>query len=205
MNEVKRYAIISDDWDYVESPSGGFVDRDDYAALEAECERLRGEISDLHTTMMAAAVEIQEHWAAHCDEDGYGPSNLMRRLENGIAAQYGYTAQTLVQLQAEREQLRQQLAERDAEIMEQARCNGMGAERELKLMSQRDKLAQALENVDREHELLRRMKNCELLRGRGSFGIAVMSDTHAIEWQALEKDLQQLIDARHAALAEIKP
>ena len=47
MNEVKRYAIISDDWDYVESPSGGFVDHDDYAALEAECERLRGEISDL--------------------------------------------------------------------------------------------------------------------------------------------------------------
>ena len=40
MNEVKRYAIISDDWDYVESPSGGFVDHDDYAALEAECVRL---------------------------------------------------------------------------------------------------------------------------------------------------------------------
>ena len=73
------------------------------------------------------------------------------------------------------------------------------------LRQQHDKLAQALGDVDREHELLRRMKNCELLRGRGSFGIAVMSDTHAIEWQALEKDLQQLIDARHAALAEIKP
>ena len=41
MSEAKRYAIISDDWDYVESPSGGFVDHDDYAALEAECERLR--------------------------------------------------------------------------------------------------------------------------------------------------------------------
>ena len=103
MNEVKRYAIISDDWDYVESPSGGFVDHDDYAALEAECERLRGEISDLHTTMMAAAVEIQEHWATHCDEDGYGPNNLMYRLENGIAAQYGYTAQTIVRLEAERD------------------------------------------------------------------------------------------------------
>ena len=75
------------------------------AQLEAECERLRGEISDLHTTMMAAAVEIQEHWAAHCDEDGYGPNNLMYRLENGIAAQYGYTAQTIVRLEAERDTL----------------------------------------------------------------------------------------------------
>ena len=83
---------------------------DRVAALEAECERLRGEISDLHTTMMAAAVEIQEHWAAHC-EDGYGPNNLMHRLENGIAAQYGYTAQTLVQLEAERDALRQQPTE----------------------------------------------------------------------------------------------
>ena len=81
------------------------------AQLEAECERLRGEISDLHTTMMAAAVEIQEHWAAHCDEDGYGPNNLMYRLENGIAAQYGYTAQALVQLKAERDALAAELAQ----------------------------------------------------------------------------------------------
>ena len=73
------------------------------------------------------------------------------------------------------------------------------------LRQQRDKLAKVLEDVEREHDLIRRMKNCEIHRGRGSFGIAVMSDTHAIEWQALEKDLQQLIDARHAALAEIKP
>ena len=38
--KVKRYTIISDDWDYVESPSGGFIDRDDYEALEAECDAL---------------------------------------------------------------------------------------------------------------------------------------------------------------------
>ena len=44
-------------------------------------------------------------------------------------------------LVAERDTLRQQLAERDAEILEQCRLNGMGAERELKLMSQRDRLA----------------------------------------------------------------
>ena len=49
MNEVKRCAIISDDWDYVESPSGGFVDHDDYAALEAECERLRQQVATLQS------------------------------------------------------------------------------------------------------------------------------------------------------------
>lgn len=93
------------------------------AALEAERDALRAEISDLHTTMMAAAVEIQEHWAAHCDEEGYGPANLMHRLERGIASQYGYTARTLVMVEAERDALRQQLAERDklAELLREAR------------------------------------------------------------------------------------
>ena len=66
MNEVKRYAIISDDWDYVESPSGGFVDHDDYAALEAECERLRVKL------MTIASAEPARHgieWAkAHAAE-----------------------------------------------------------------------------------------------------------------------------------------
>ena len=69
------------------------------------------------------------------------------------------------------------------------------------LRQQRDKLAQALGNVEREHDLIRQMKNCEIHRGRGSFGIAVMSDPLALDWQALDKELQQLIDARHATLA----
>lgn len=66
MNEVKRYAIISDDWDYVESPSGGFVDHDDYAALEAEREMLRVKL------MTIASAEPARHgieWAkAHAAE-----------------------------------------------------------------------------------------------------------------------------------------
>ena len=77
----------------------------------------------------------------------------------------------------------------------------LGAERDA-LRQQRDKLAKVLEDVEREHDLIHRMKNCEIRRDRGSFGIAVMSDTLALEWQALDKELQQLIDARHAALAE---
>lgn len=120
----------------------------DYAALEAECERLtdaldrqsvitgdyiarcqrladerdalRAEISDLHTTMMAAAVEIHGHWAAHCDEEGYGPANLMHRLERGIASQYGYTARTLVMVESERDALRQQ-RDKLAELLREAK------------------------------------------------------------------------------------
>ena len=69
------------------------------------------------------------------------------------------------------------------------------------LEAERDKLAQVLGNVEREHDLIRRMKNCEIHRGRGSFGIAVMSDPLALDWQALDKELQQLIDARRTALA----
>ena len=67
------------------------------------------EIANLHTVMMAAAVEITEHWDAHCDAEGYGPVNLVRRLENGFPAQYGYDAQTMVRMD-------KQLAEQAQEI-----------------------------------------------------------------------------------------
>lgn len=40
--------------------------------------------------MMAAAVEIDSQWEAHCDDEGYGPVNLMHRLESGISTEYGY-------------------------------------------------------------------------------------------------------------------
>ena len=70
------------------------------------------------------------------------------------------------------------------------------------LEAERNKLAKVLGNVEREHDLIRRMKNCEIHRSRGSFGIAVMSDPLALEWQALDKELQQFVDARRAALAE---
>jgi len=71
----------------------------------ARIAELEAEIADLHTTMMAAAVEIHAHWDAHCDAEGYGPANLMHRLERGIASQYGYDAKTLQRVEAERDQL----------------------------------------------------------------------------------------------------
>jgi regulator of replication initiation timing len=76
-------------------------DRTIAGAAIAEVERLREENAELRTVMVAAAEEIHAHWGAHCDSEGYGPANLMRRLEEGIPAEYGYTAGRFAELQAE--------------------------------------------------------------------------------------------------------
>ena len=55
-------------------------------------KRLNEEIENLKSVMIAAAEEIQAHWQAHCDKEGYGPANLMHRLEKGIPANYNYKA-----------------------------------------------------------------------------------------------------------------
>lgn len=115
----------------------------DEGAIHTQAARiaeLEAEIANLHTTMMAAAVEIHEHWEAHCDAEGYGPANLMHRLEKGIASQYGYDAKTLQRVESERDQLQQ-------EVNEQARLNGMGAERELALIAARDQLRAEVERL----------------------------------------------------------
>jgi hypothetical protein len=75
-------------------------------ALAAEREKAEAEIINLKTVMIAAAEEIAAHWKAHCDAEGYGPINLMHRLEKGIPAQYGYTAGDFERLRAENESLR---------------------------------------------------------------------------------------------------
>lgn len=64
----------------------------------AELRRLHEENARLKTVMVAAAEEIAAHWDAHCDEEGYGPVNLMHRLERGIPAQYGYKAGDFAEL-----------------------------------------------------------------------------------------------------------
>lgn len=80
-----------------------------YDKHAAELRRLHTENEALKTVMVAAAEEIHEHWQAHCDAEGYGPANLMRRLEEGIPSQYGYTAGRFAELQAENEALRDAL------------------------------------------------------------------------------------------------
>lgn len=73
----------------------------------AELSRLRADNENLRSVMIAAAEEILEHWDAHCDADGYGPANLMHRLEAGIPSEYGYKAGDFARLRAEVEELRQ--------------------------------------------------------------------------------------------------
>jgi hypothetical protein len=66
----------------------------------AELRRLHEENRKLKTVMVAAAEEIAKHWDAHCDAEGYGPANLMHRLEAGIPSEYGYTAGAFAELNA---------------------------------------------------------------------------------------------------------
>lgn len=80
-------------------------------ALEAQA----AELAKCKTTMIAAAEEIHAHWDAHCDAEGYGPANLQRRLEEGVPAEYGYTAGRFAELIAERDAAKAELARLRAE------------------------------------------------------------------------------------------
>jgi len=82
-----------------ENHAGKWIDVEDAHAHAAAVSTAKdAEIAKLKTVMVAAAEEIQAHWEAHCDAEGYGPANLMRRLEEGIPSQYGYTAGAFEQL-----------------------------------------------------------------------------------------------------------
>lgn len=70
------------------------------ATERARADALQAENAKLKTVMVAAAEEIAAHWDAHCDAEGYGPQNLMRRLEEGIPAEYGYTAGAFAELKS---------------------------------------------------------------------------------------------------------
>lgn len=72
-------------------------------AIDAAAAEARAEIANLKTVMIAAAEEIAAHWEAHCDAEGYGPQNLLRRLEEGIPSEYGYTAGAFAELKAKAE------------------------------------------------------------------------------------------------------
>jgi hypothetical protein len=41
-------------------------------------------IRKLESMCKAAASEINDHWESHCDDEGYGCSNLMSRLEGRL-------------------------------------------------------------------------------------------------------------------------
>lgn len=108
------------------------------------------EIENLHTVMMAAAVEITKHWDAHCDSEGYGPANLVRRLENGFPAQYGYDAQTVVRME-------KTVAEQAAEIERLHASSKPKCKECATWVKQSADNAEWIESVKRGNEICKRM------------------------------------------------
>lgn len=102
-------------------------------------ERLRKENANFATMAIAAAEEISEHWDAHCNDEGYGPSNLLCRLEAAIPAEYGYTAGAYRKIMAERDELRRRVAE----LIHYPDCWDTVAYPELK---------NALDNIDADYQ-----------------------------------------------------
>lgn len=103
-NTTKPALPEPDEWACVLGVSQGiWTEPTVRAAIAAAVAEARAEIAKLKTVMIAAAEEIAAHWEAHCDAEGYGPQNLMRRLEEGIPSEYGYTAGAFAELKAKAE------------------------------------------------------------------------------------------------------
>lgn len=77
--------------------------------LEQENLRRYEENENLRSVMIAAAEAIAFRWEHYCDAEGYGPVNLMHRLEKGIPARYAYKAGDFARLHAEVGALRERL------------------------------------------------------------------------------------------------
>lgn len=89
-DEREQYLLrLQHENDYLRERLRDYID--DYKAVvrercapdEHHCScvpHLRAHIAKLRDTSRAAADELEEHWAAHTDEHGFGPENLLRRL-----------------------------------------------------------------------------------------------------------------------------
>ena len=78
MSDVKRYDYgYKDDGcggdrylGLIEKPDGALVRHSDYAALEAECERLRAQVSAQQSEHVSVPRELLERVATHLEWDG---------------------------------------------------------------------------------------------------------------------------------------
>lgn len=112
----------------------------EFEALVAERDAAQRDNAKLRTVMIAAAEEISAHWDAHCDAEGYGPANLMHRLEQGIPSEYGYTSGAFAELKAERDALK-------AESLLWSHRAGEDAAQHRKTVEERDALEHARNNL----------------------------------------------------------
>lgn len=165
------------------------------------------EINNLHTVMMAAAVEINEHWGAHCDEEGYGPENLVRRLETGYPEQYGYDSQTVVRMEKRIVELETSLKE-SREMYDEAMVasneagfSGMSA-------------AETIKELDAERGLLSNSQgvliaNIEKVAAARDAALAevqilhLVNADHTVKRSAYVNEIDELKSERDAALAAL--
>jgi hypothetical protein len=108
---LENYTQMTADQQHLVDTFGDLAElRSALASQKTRASAAEAQNAKLRTVMIAAAEEIHTHWQAHCDADGYGPASLIRRLEEGIPAAYGYTAGAFVELIADRDALRAELA-----------------------------------------------------------------------------------------------
>lgn len=110
MNTQPEALRLADDlvkWPYERYEAAAELRRLYQLAVDQHTEiyGLRAEARLLKTVMVAAAEEIAAHWDAHRDEEGYGPANLMHRLEKGIASEYAYKSGDFARLQEANKEL----------------------------------------------------------------------------------------------------
>jgi chromosome segregation ATPase len=132
--------------------------------LEADLKEKEGEIANYKTVMIAAAEEIQAHWDAHCDTEGYGPANLMYRLEKGIPSQYGYTSGKFEQMKSRISDLEKELGEEkdnhwSTQILYDAAKKGI-EQYEKELQSQSEIISKLREGLE-ELVLVKHLKDLE--------------------------------------------
>ena len=190
--EVKRYDPINSDGTcgmcIEDADYGAYVEYADYSALKAERERLRAQVSALQSDANS--------WQSGYDkgrEDG-------AKAAEGWKAQHARDSAELRRLCSERDALRQQLAERDAEI-ERLR---------VKLMT----IASAepgRHNIEWAKAMAATGNNEAYAKWREAFDqrdrlAGLLADvkadyTHAIHWEDMHATMKRI----DAALAEVKP
>ena len=84
MSEVMRYEVYGPDWDSEENPNGFWVMYSDYAALEAECERLR-QFEIAYNDWRAKTDWVQESAKPH--ELGRHRADVLRARIEALAAE----------------------------------------------------------------------------------------------------------------------
>lgn len=82
-----------------------------YLGYSSQCgtitEDQSAEIERLRTLLVAGAEELAEHWDKHTDVEGYGPQNLLLRMEQRLKGFYpGYSPGEWKKLKDKNEQLR---------------------------------------------------------------------------------------------------